>query len=42
VLDKLWERKMGPSNIEISDKLELPQHIENGKVRGVSRELDSF
>lgn len=42
VLDKLWERKMGPSNMEILDKLELPQHIEHGKVRGVSRELDSF
>jgi hypothetical protein len=32
VLDKLWERKMGPSNLEISSKLELPRHIENGKV----------
>jgi hypothetical protein len=32
VLDKLWERKMGPSNLEISSKLELPQHIEDGKV----------
>lgn len=42
VLDKLWERKMGPSNIEIPDKMELPQHIENGKVQGRSRELDSF
>ena len=32
VLDKLWERKMGPTNLDISDKLELPQHIENGEV----------
>ena len=35
VLDKLWERKMGPSNLEIPCKLdleELPQHIEDGKV----------
>jgi hypothetical protein len=32
VLDKLWGRKMGPNNLEIPCKLELPQHIENGEV----------
>jgi hypothetical protein len=31
-LDRLWEHKMGPTNLEVPTKLELPQPIENGKV----------
>lgn len=32
VLDRLWEHKMGPANIDVSSKLELPSHIESKEV----------